>query len=130
VDRQAVIAAAYALEPVRISELAGVVVRAADAGLAPARAILEAAADELVTTLRGVRDPGADSVVVLGGGLLGTGVLRAAVTSRIQQEWPGAPVTTCGSGVGGAAWLATRNLGVGLPTGLHAALTAGDATGR
>lgn len=129
VDRQAVIAAAYAIEPVRISELAGVVVEAAGAGSAPARTILEAAADELVATLRGVRDPGADSVVVLGGGLLGTDFLNAAVTRRIAQEWPGAPVTSCGSGVGGAAWLAARNLGVPLPAGLHAALTAGDAAG-
>jgi len=127
VDRQAVIEAAYAVEPVRISELAGIVVQAADAGWEPAVAILEQAAEELIASLAGVRDEGANTVVVLGGGLLGTDLLRSAVTRRLAARWPGAPVTTCGSGVGGAAWLAARSLGVDLPPGLHAALTAGDA---
>lgn len=126
-DRQAVIAATYAVEPVRVSELAKVVVTAAEDGSRPAVEILETAADELVTTLRGVRDPDADSVIVLGGGLLGTPLLQRAVRERVLREWPGSPMTTCGSGVGGAAWLAARRLGVELTPGLHAALTAGDA---
>lgn len=123
VDRQAVVGAAYAVEPVRISELARVVVECAEAGSAAAAAILEAAADELVTTLGQVRDEGDASVVVLGGGMLGTARLRGLVEERIEARWPGAPVTRCGSGVGGAAWLAARDLGEDLPPDLHATLT-------
>jgi glucosamine kinase len=123
VDRQAVIHATYGAPPVRLSELARLVVAAADGGSAPATEILERAADELHSTLRGVRDPGAATVVVLGGGLLGTSFLQAAVRERIARTWPDAPITTCGSGVGGAAWLAARSLGVELPDGLHAILT-------
>ena len=62
--------------------------------------------------------------VVLGGGLLGTAVLQSAVRERIAGSWPAAPITTCGSGVGGAVWLAARGLGVELPGGLHTALTS------
>ena len=123
VDRQAIIAAAYSTEPVRISELARLVVEAADRGSEPAVGILQDAADELLASLHGVREPGDDTVVVLGGGLLGTTVLQTAVRERITRAWPDAPITTCGSGVGGAAWLAARGLGVALPEGLHAALT-------
>jgi N-acetylglucosamine kinase-like BadF-type ATPase len=123
VDRQALIDASYGAPPVRLSELARLVVTAADGGSAPATAILEAAAEELLAILHGVRDPGETSVVVLGGGLLGTAILQSAVRERIARSWPGSPVTTCGSGVGGALWLAARGLGVELPAGLHAALT-------
>jgi N-acetylglucosamine kinase-like BadF-type ATPase len=123
VDRQAVVGAAYAVEPVRLSELARVVVECAEAGSAAALRILEAAADELVTTLGQVRDEGDTSVVVLGGGMLGTDRLRGLVEARIGERWPGAPVTRCGSGVGGAAWLAARSLGGQLPADLHATLT-------
>ena len=62
-------------------------------------------------------------MVVLGGGLLGTPRLNSLVTERIEREWPGAPVRHTRSGVGGAAWLAARNLGVELPAYLHATLT-------
>ncbi|KGN31451.1 hypothetical protein N802_03550 [Knoellia sinensis KCTC 19936] len=123
VDRNALIAAAHALEPVRLSELAGVVVAAADAGSAEALAILETAAEELSQTLAAVRDAGDQSVVGLGGGLLGTPRLHQLVVERIADRWPGSAVRHTGSGVGGAAWLAARALGVELPDGLHAALT-------
>nr|WP_240977824.1 BadF/BadG/BcrA/BcrD ATPase family protein [Knoellia sp. DB2414S] len=128
VDRSTFIAAAYAAEPVRLSELAGVVVAAADAGSAVAEAILSAAADELVATLAQVRDAGETTVVVLGGGLLGTPLLNGLVTERIEDGWPGSQVTHTGSGVGGAAWLAARSLGVDLPADLHATLTAPGPT--
>ena len=131
VDRMAIVAAAYAIEPVQLSELAGLVVECAGpvgaepagpAGRAAAR-ILESAADELVTTLSQVRDPGDTTVVVLGGGLLGTDRLRAAVERRVADRWPGTPVRHTGSGVGGAAWLAALRVGVELPSHLHATLT-------
>lgn len=129
VDRAGLISAVYALEPVRLSELAGTVVIAADAGSADALAILEAAADALVATVAEVRDPEDDSVVVLGGGLLGTPRLHALVTQRLGELWPGAAVRHTGSGVGGAAWLAARALAardssIHLPPNLHAVLTA------
>lgn len=127
VDRLTFIAAAYAAEPVRLSELAGVVVTAADAGSPVAEAILSAAADELVATLAQVRDAGETTVVVLGGGLLGTPRLRGLVTERVDGAWPGSPVRHTGSGVGGAAWLAARSLGVDLPDDLHATLTSPDS---
>lgn len=123
-DRQAIITAAYELEPVRISELAVPVVRLADEGSGPARAILEAAADELVATLGQVRDPGEDSVVVLGGGVLRTKRVLEAVRQRVGQRWPGADVRLSGSAVGAAAWLAATTLGVDLAPGLHEALTS------
>ncbi|KGN37738.1 N-acetylglucosamine kinase [Knoellia subterranea] len=123
VDRNALIAAAYALDPVRLSELAGVVVAAAEEGSREALRILESAADELVTTLTRVRGDGDESVIVLGGGLLGTDRLDSHVSERIKARWPSAPVRHTGSGVGGAAWLAARALGVDLSDGLHAALT-------
>ncbi len=123
VDRQALIEATYGAPPVHLSELTRLVVEAAESGSAAATAILQRAADELLATLHGVRDPGDESVVVLGGGLLGTAVLQSAVRERIAGTWPAAPITTCGSGVGGAVWLAARRLGVELPAGLHAALT-------
>jgi N-acetylglucosamine kinase-like BadF-type ATPase len=126
VSRIGFIAAAYALEPVRISELARAVVSGAESGSAAALSILEAAARELVGTLRLVRDEGRVSPVVLGGGLLGTTVLHDLVTGAIEREWPGSPVRHTGSGVGGAAWLAARGLGVDLDPGLHATLTASD----
>jgi N-acetylglucosamine kinase-like BadF-type ATPase len=123
-ERQVLVAAAYALEPVRISELATVVVTLADEGSDQSAAILESAADELVSTLSQVRDPEDDTVVVLGGGVLGTPRVRGATERRIRHRWPSATVTQCGSGVGGAAWLAARGLGVELPASLHAALTS------
>jgi glucosamine kinase len=123
-DRQAIITAAYELEPVRISELSLLVVELADQGSAAAADILRSAADELLTTLSQVRDEGDDNVVVLGGGVLLTARVRVAVEQRVQDRWPGAPVTQCGSAVGGAAWLAARNLGVDLPPDLHARLTS------
>lgn len=123
-ERQVLVAAAYALEPVRISELATVVVTLADEGSDQSAAILESAADELVSTLSQVRDPEDDTVVVLGGGVLGTPRVRGATERRIRHRWPSATVTQCGSGVGGAAWLAARGLGVDLPASLHAALTS------
>ena len=123
-ERQVLVAAAYALEPVRISELATVVVTLADEGSDQSAAILESAADELVSTLSQVRDPEDDTVVVLGGGVLGTPRVRGATERRIRHRWPSATVTQCGSGVGGAAWLAARGLDVELPASLHAALTS------
>lgn len=123
-DRQAIITAAYDLEPVRISELSVLVVRLADEGSAAAQAILEAAADELVATLAQVRDPGDESIVVLGGGVLRTPRVLEAVRRRVGRQWPGAEVRQSGSAVGGAAWLAATTLGVDLAPGLHAALTA------
>lgn len=123
-ERQVLVAAAYALEPVRISELATVVVTLADEGSDQSAAILESAAAELVSTLSQVRDPEDDTVVVLGGGVLGTPRVRGATERRIRHRWPSATVTQCGSGVGGAAWLAARGLGVELPASLHAALTS------
>jgi N-acetylglucosamine kinase-like BadF-type ATPase len=128
VDRLTFIAAAYAQEPVRLSELAGVVVAAADEGSAAALSVLESAADELVSTLAQVREEGEATVVVLGGGLLGSSRLRDLVTDRIEGRWPGSAVRHTGSGVGGAAWLAARSLGLDLPAGLHATLTAPEPT--
>jgi len=123
-ERQALVAAAYALEPVRISELSTVVVTLADEGSNRAAAILESAADELVATLSQVRDAEDDTVVVLGGGVLGTPRVRRATERRIRDLWPSASLTQCGSGVGGAAWLAARRLGVDVPSSLHAVLTS------
>ena len=122
--RQAIITAAYELEPVRISELSVLVVRLADEGAAAAKSILEAAADELVATLAQVRNPGDASVVVLGGGVLRTPPVLEAVQQRVGQRWPGADIRQSGSAVGGAAWLAARTLGVDLASGLHTALTS------
>lgn len=126
-DRQAIITAAYELEPVRISELALLVVQLADEGSGSAAGILRSAADELLTTLSQVRDEGDDSVVVLGGGVLLTARVRSAVEQRVADRWRGAAITQCGSGVGGAAWLAARNLGVDLPATLHTTLTSSAA---
>lgn len=126
-ERQAIITAAYELEPVRISELARLVVELADGGSAAAAGILESAADQLVATLSLVRDAGDETVVVIGGGVLMTTVVRQAVERRVRDRWPSAPVAACGSAVGGAAWLAARRLGVELPPTLHATLTSSSS---
>jgi N-acetylglucosamine kinase-like BadF-type ATPase len=127
-DRQAILSAAYALEPVRISELCTMVVSLADAGSPRAAQICESAAEELVETLSQVREPGDATVVVLGGGVLGTQRVRGAVERRVRDQWPGAELTQRGSGAGGAAWLAARSLGVELSPSLHLALTSSTSS--
>ena len=126
-ERQAILTAAYELEPVRISELARLVVELADRGSSAAAGILEAAADELVATLSQVRDAGDETVVVIGGGVLMTTRVREAVERRVRHRWRTASVAACGSAVGGAAWLAARRLGEELPASLHGVLTAASS---
>jgi N-acetylglucosamine kinase-like BadF-type ATPase len=122
--RSDIVAATYAAEPVRVSELARVVVTAQEAGSVAAAAILAAAADELVRTLALVRAPAEQTVVVLAGGMLQTTRLRAEVRERVAARWPGSPLVGSGSGAGGAAWIAARRLGADLSESLHATLTA------
>jgi glucosamine kinase len=122
-SRSDLVAAAYAAEPVRLSELARVVVTAQESGSVAAASILAAAADELVKTLALVRAPGAQTVLVLAGGMLQTPHLRAQVRERVAAQWPGSVIVGSGSGAAGAAWLALRRLGAELPESLHATLT-------
>ncbi|WP_161988554.1 N-acetylglucosamine kinase [Pedococcus bigeumensis] len=122
--RSDLIAATYSAAPVRVSELARAVVTAQEAGSVAAASILTAAADKLVETLALVRAPGAQTVVVLAGGMLQTAHLRAGVRGRVAARWPGSVIARSGSGAAGAAWLALRRLGVDLPLSQHATLTA------
>lgn len=123
VDRLAILTAAYALEPVRLSELAADVVAADEGGSRQSDEILASAADELVTTLAGVHRPDDGPVVVIGGGLLGSTRLGELVADHILARWPRTTLSHTGSGAGGAAWLAARNLRIDLPASVHAALT-------
>ena len=120
--RSDLIAATYSAAPVRVSELARVVVTAQEAGSVAAGSILTAAAEELVQTLALVRAPGAQTVVVLAGGMLQTSHLRAEVWGRVAARWPGSVIVGSGSGAAGAAWLALRRLGVDLSVSQHATL--------
>ncbi|HEY1174717.1 MAG TPA: BadF/BadG/BcrA/BcrD ATPase family protein, partial [Phytomonospora sp.] len=93
--------------PLELAEYARLVTAADDAGDEQAAALLDEAAALLTATITSVREPGADTPIVLGGSLL-TGDTRVAtgVRARLADLFPGAPVHTARDGAAGAAWLA------------------------
>ncbi|MFF5179967.1 N-acetylglucosamine kinase [Micromonospora sp. NPDC000316] len=110
--------------PVDLARLAPLVVTAATEGEPVATALIAEAAAHLVQSVGRIRAAGADTPLVLGGGLLtGDTPLAAAVRVEIGQQWPHAPLRTAGDGAAAAAWLAARDLAeVTDPAALHARL--------
>jgi len=121
--REELVSAAYAGPPVALARLAPVVVEAADGGDLVALRILAAAADRLEESAASVRAAGADSPIVLSGGMFATRHLTEPLHERLHRRWPDAPIRRATNGAGGAAWMAARWLGVPLPDSLHARLT-------
>ncbi len=115
--------AAYAGPPVALARLAPVVVEAADGGDLAARRILAAAADRLEESAASVRQAGADSPIVLSGGMFATRHLTEPFRERLHRRWPDSPIRRATNGAGGAAWMAARSLSVPLQDSLHADLT-------
>ncbi|MET8234140.1 BadF/BadG/BcrA/BcrD ATPase family protein [Micromonospora sp. NPDC005298] len=110
--------------PVELARLAPIVVTAATNGEPVATALIAEAAAHLARSVGRIRAAGADTPVVLGGGLLTADTpLATAVRTEIGQRWPHAPLRTAGDGAAAAAWLAARDLPeVTDPTALHARL--------
>jgi len=121
--RVELIRAAYAGPPVALARLAPVVVAAADQGDVVAQHILATAADRLEESAASVRDVGADSPIVLSGGMFATRHLIDPLRERLRARWPRASIHRATNGAGGAAWLAAQSLGVPLPASVHFDLT-------
>lgn len=108
--RRQVVQAVHALAPVRLADLAPLVVRAAADGDPGAVDVVARAADALAALVltdlvRGVA-PAHPVDLVVAGGLLGDGLpLRAALDERVARHG-GVRVRTAGPGELGAAWLA------------------------
>lgn len=125
----ALVQAVNAGPPVGLAGLAPLVIRAAEAGDPAATAIIDEAARLLAGSIGRIRADGADTPIVLGGGLLTGGTsLTTALASALRQRWPAAPLVTAGDGAAGAAWLAARTLPeVTDPADLHHRLLAPTA---
>ncbi len=123
--RTQLLSAAYGEPPVALARLAPVVARLAEVGDPAATGILEAAAALLEESAVQVRAPGAETPIVLCGGVFAASHLTTTLTGRLAQRWPAAPVRRAGNGAGGAAWLAARSLDVPLGRFLHRDLMSG-----
>lgn len=110
--------------PVELARLAPLVVTAAADGEPVATALIAEAAAHLASSVSRIRAAGADTPVVLGGGLLTADTpLATAVRAEIGRHWPHAPLRTAGDGAAAAAWLAARGLPeLTDPAALHASL--------
>ncbi|MFJ6167363.1 N-acetylglucosamine kinase [Micromonospora orduensis] len=110
--------------PVELARLAPLVVTAAADGEPVATALIAEAAAHLASSVSRIRAAGADTPVVLGGGLLTADTpLATAVRAEIGWHWPHAPLRTAGDGAAAAAWLAARGLPeLTDPAALHASL--------
>ncbi|MFC8297279.1 N-acetylglucosamine kinase [Micromonospora orduensis] len=110
--------------PVELARLAPLVVTAAADGEPVATALIAEAAEHLASSVSRIRAAGADTPVVLGGGLLTADTpLATAVRAEIGWHWPHAPLRTAGDGAAAAAWLAARGLPeLTHPAALHASL--------
>ncbi|MET8996009.1 BadF/BadG/BcrA/BcrD ATPase family protein [Amycolatopsis sp. NPDC004169] len=107
----ATIEAVHRRPPVALAELAPIVLAAADAGHQDAVLLTTRAARHLTASVRRVRDLGATTPVVLGGGLLATpSPLSRTVRAAVARQWPDAEITTAGNGAAAAAWLASAAL--------------------
>lgn len=103
--RRQVVQAVHALAPVRLADLAPLVVRAAADGDPGAVDVVARAADALADLVLGLAPSGPVDLVVAGG-LLADGLpLRAALDERVARHG-GVRVRTAGPGELGAAWLA------------------------
>ncbi|MEV0215049.1 BadF/BadG/BcrA/BcrD ATPase family protein [Micromonospora sp. NPDC050695] len=110
--------------PIELARLAPLVVTAATDGEPVATALITEAAAHLAESVGRIRPTGAQTPVVLGGGLLTADTLLAtAVRAELGRRWPDAPLRTAGDGAAAAAWLAARDLPeVTDPSALHAHL--------
>lgn len=103
--RRQVVQAVHALAPVRLADLAPLVVRAAADGDPGAVDVVARGADALAGLVLGLAPAGPVDLVVAGG-LLADGLpLRAALDDRVARHG-GVRVRTAGPGELGAAWLA------------------------
>jgi glucosamine kinase len=105
--RRLVVRAVHARPPVRLADLAPLVVGAADDGDEVALAVVARAGEALAALVTGLPapDPGGDLVVA--GGLLGSGSpVRTALERALDRAPSAPPVRTAGPGELGAAWLA------------------------
>lgn len=102
--RRQVVQAVHALAPVRLADLAPLVVRAAADGDPGAVDVVSRAADALSDLVLGLA-PAGPVDLVLAGGLLADGLpLRATLDDRVARHG-GVRVRTAGPGELGAAWL-------------------------
>jgi N-acetylglucosamine kinase-like BadF-type ATPase len=109
--------------PIALAAFAPLVMRAYASGDPAAVDVVRRAAGHLTRTVRTVRPPGAQTPIVLAGGLLtGDTVLAGEVRASLLDLWPDAAISTAGDGAAGAAWLAARTLPGADPAALHARL--------
>jgi glucosamine kinase len=119
---QLLIARMHADVPARLGSFAPLVTSAAAGGDAVAVALVEAAADLLVAAVDAVAAEPTAAELVLAGGLLAAGPVRAAVRARLAGRG-GLQVSDAGPGAAGAAVLALAELAGGAVTAAqHAAV--------
>jgi N-acetylglucosamine kinase-like BadF-type ATPase len=106
----ALIGAVNAAPPIALARLAPLVSRAHAAGDRAAATIVARAADALANTVEVLRAAGADTPIVLGGGLLADDAspVAAALRERLTARWPAAALMVARDGAAGAAGLAAR----------------------
>lgn len=104
--RRLVVRAVHARPPVRLADLAPLVVGAALDGDPDARAVVDRAGEALAALVGGLAH-GATGDLVVAGGLLGDGApVRVALDRALGHAEPARTVRTAGPGELGAAWLA------------------------
>ncbi|HEY3010163.1 MAG TPA: BadF/BadG/BcrA/BcrD ATPase family protein [Micromonosporaceae bacterium] len=107
----ALVQRATAGPPVELAALAPLVISGYAEREPAAVGILDRAASHLVHTVGVVRAPGADSPIVLAGGLLTVGTpLATAVSAELAARWPAASRSVAKDGAAAAAWLAACTL--------------------
>jgi glucosamine kinase len=120
---QALLAAAFALRPAALGQLAPAVSAAADAGDPVARRITEAAVAKLLRTFDTVEPAAGGAVVLAGSVLLSPGPVARAVRAGVVERTGAAP-REAADGAGGAAAMAVARLTGGrVPAAVHARLT-------
>lgn len=122
---QAIVKEVYSRPPAALGRLGPVVCAAATAGDPVARQITEQAADRLLSDIDAVRPALTDpfsAPVVMAGSVLGDGPVADAVRAGLQERFATDP-HQAGDGAVGAAGMALRRLGFGVPAA-HAAASA------
>jgi len=117
----------YGSPPIALARLAALVPAAAETGDRAAQRIVDRAvtllADTIEALLAGQQGDPSGQLVLAGTVLTAHGPIRQEVQRRITQRTGRVPLVA-GSGAGGAAWLAARQLGTDLDPAIHDRLTA------
>lgn len=121
--RHELIAAVHSRLPVRLSEVAPLVLDLMERGDPEARGIIERAAECLTASTGQVRPDGDERPIVLAGGVATHPMMAKLLAASLRERWPRAELTSAGDGTGGAVWLALQRVRGDISTRVHDLLT-------